>query len=93
MVVAQEEGQIVGFSAVDRVTGEISGLLVDTRHRGKGTGRLLLAMALATLRQAGHHEVTLTLAAGTGAARQYLANGWSESGRNPAGGVVLKKPL
>ena len=85
-----EEGRVVGFSAVD---GEAIHLLVDPDARGRGIGRELLASACAALERAGHAAATLALAPGGTAERHYRAAGWSEARRLATGGVVLKKPL
>jgi len=86
----EEDGWVAGFAATD---GGAIHLLVDPARRSKGIGRELLAAACAAAKEAGHAVATLTLAAGGAAERHYRAAGWSEAGRAPSGGVVLKKPL
>lgn len=86
VTVWDEAGEIAGFAAVDN--GAIH-LLVNSRARGKGVGRELLAAACAALKQAGHKFATLTLAAGSTAMRHYRADGWTATGRNA---LVFQKP-
>ncbi len=81
---------LAGFAAVD---GSTIHLLVASAQRGGGIGRTLLADACAAVRENGHKAATLALAAGSGAARHYLAAGWTIAERTASGGLVLRKKL
>jgi GNAT superfamily N-acetyltransferase len=93
VTVYEDSGSIVGFSAVDCARGAVAGLLVETGHRGKGAGRQLLAIALATIKDAGHRQATLMLPLDAGAARHYLNNGWIAAGGGENGELVLQITL
>ena len=90
VMVWDEDSRVAGFAAVDAA---VIHLLVDPGTRGKGVGRELLAWACDGVRAAGHAAASLSLAAGSTAARHYRAAGWQEAGTSPTGGAVLKKPF
>jgi GNAT superfamily N-acetyltransferase len=90
VTVWDDGGGISGFAAVD---GSAIHLLVTSARRGGGIGRGLLADACAEIREKGHKAATLTLTAASGAARHYLAAGWTIVERTASGGLVLRKPL
>jgi GNAT superfamily N-acetyltransferase len=83
-------GNIAGFAAVDE--GAIH-LLVDPAQRDRGVGRALLAWACDAAKAAGHARAILVLPPGGTAERHYRAAGWSDAGRSPSDGLILKKPL
>jgi GNAT superfamily N-acetyltransferase len=93
VVVCAEGKRVVGFCAADCAGGRVSGLLVETGHRGRGTGRQLLAAALAMLKDAGHRQANLTLPQGSSAAPHYLNNGWVEAGHGENGELILRITL
>jgi GNAT superfamily N-acetyltransferase len=86
-------GLVTGFSGSDTRNGSIAMLFVAPGHEGKGIGRALLAQACTALREAGHREAWLIAEPGTRAERHYRAGGWTESGRNAQGELVLRKAL
>jgi len=90
VMVQEEDGVVVGFAVLD--SGAVH-LLVDPAQRSKGIGRELLSAACAALKETGHPVAILTLAPGSAAERHYRAAGWTETGKSPKGGLVIKKKL
>lgn len=41
-LVAEEDGQLLGYAILDRQTGEVIALFVEPLHAGKGIGKLLM---------------------------------------------------
>lgn len=78
--VAERDGVIVGFVAVDGDKHWMWALFVDPAHEGRGIGRALLAPALAWLRARGAASVSLTTEPGTRAERFYRAAGFVAQG-------------
>lgn len=74
--VAEQDGQIIGFSYADR-TGSIWALFVDPAHEGLGAGKRLLRLAADWLFEIGHDELRLGTEANTRADRFYAAQGWT----------------
>jgi GNAT superfamily N-acetyltransferase len=99
MLVAEEDGQVVGFALTRpsgdadaaETTGELDGFYVDPRSWGRGAGRALLAAATAALRSADFTDATLWTAAENHRPRRiYEAAGWRTDGtdrRRAFGGV------
>jgi GNAT superfamily N-acetyltransferase len=75
--VAEEAGEIIGFSYADRTDGSIWALFVDPRREGEGAGKRLLRLAVDWLFETGHGEVRLGTQAHTRADRFYAAQGWT----------------
>ena len=77
MLVAEDDGEIVGYVAVGRATrlesnqhvADIRGLAVAPDHQGRGLGRALVQAALDAARERGARKVTLRLLAPNTAAR------------------------
>jgi GNAT superfamily N-acetyltransferase len=93
VIVFEDDGRIIGFSAADCARGAVTGLLVETSHRGGGTGRQLLAIALTMLKGAGHRQAILMLPRDASAARHYLNNGWVAAGSGENGELILQMTL
>ncbi|UUV30142.1 GNAT family N-acetyltransferase [Amycolatopsis roodepoortensis] len=81
ILVLVEDGTLLGFTAVDRIRGELRAIYLDPEHWGTGLGRLLLDTAVAALRESGHREATLwVLDTNKRAQRFYAAGGWVPDG-------------
>lgn len=91
--VAEEAGEVMGFSAADTLDGSVWALFVAPGAEGRGLGRALLAAALGDLAAAGHGEARLSTDPGTRAERLYRALGWHETGRLANGEVALARRL
>ena len=78
--VAEEDGEIIGFSYADRADSSIWALFVDPLREGRGAGKRLLRLAVDWLFELGHPEVRLGTAAHTRADRFYAAQGWTREG-------------
>ena len=75
--VAEQHGEIIGFSYADRADSSIWALFVDPEREGLGAGKALLRLAVDWLFEIGHPEVRLGTAAHTRADRFYAAQGWT----------------
>lgn len=77
ILVLVEDGTLLGFTAVDRIRGELRAIYLDPDRWGTGLGKLLLDTAVAALRESGHREATLwVLDTNKRAQRFYAAGGW-----------------
>jgi ribosomal protein S18 acetylase RimI-like enzyme len=92
-LVAEEAGEVVGFTCGNHQTGLIWALFIDPAHEGRGHGRALLDAALAGLEAAGLTQVHLNTSADTRAERFYRAHGWRDAGYDLDGQVVFVKAL
>lgn len=92
-LVAEREGEVVGFACANHQTALIWALFIDPPCEGQGIGRALLDAALAGLKDAGHRQAWLTTGAGTRAERFYRRHGWRDRGRELGGQIVFVKPL
>jgi ribosomal protein S18 acetylase RimI-like enzyme len=59
LVATDEDGRVIGYTAVHPDDGEMFLLFVDPAHAGRGVGRLLLSAAHDALREAGCTEAFL----------------------------------
>jgi GNAT superfamily N-acetyltransferase len=75
--VAEQGGEIIGFSYADRIDSSIWALFVDPTREGLGAGSRLLRLAVDWLFEIGNPEVRLGTAAHTRADRFYAAQGWT----------------
>jgi GNAT superfamily N-acetyltransferase len=75
--VAEQDGEIIGFSYADRTDSSIWALFVDPAREGRGAGKRLLRLAADWLFELGHPDVRLGTAARTRADRFYAAQGWT----------------
>lgn len=78
--VAEEGGQIVGFSSADGERSTIWALFLDPAHEGRGHGRRLLDRAVEWLWSRGAPQIKLTTEMRTRADRFYRAAGWTITG-------------
>jgi GNAT superfamily N-acetyltransferase len=85
-LVAEVEGQIVGFVSVgpgrdDGAEGELYAIYVHPDHWGTGVGRALLEAGETRLRELGHRKALLWVLEDNPRARRfYEATGWSTDG-------------
>jgi len=81
VLVAEEEGAVVGFVAAIGTTGEIPALYIAPGHFREGIGSRLLAAAHDALRAAGRSEAVLwVFAANDGARAFYAAHSYTADG-------------
>ncbi|WP_433347421.1 N-acetyltransferase family protein [Micromonospora sp. CA-111912] len=87
MTVAERDGRLVGFSYLgpddqdDPTTGLLNAIHLDPDEQGRGTGRALMADALATMRGRGWHRAVLwVLEPNANARRFYERGGWLPTG-------------
>jgi len=81
VVLWEENGEVVGFSAADPRNGSIWALFVSPGYEGRGIGSALLARSCESLKSVGLQRAWLTTDPGTRAERFYLAAGWTAVGR------------
>jgi GNAT superfamily N-acetyltransferase len=102
-VVAQETGHRVGaawlrrfkagepgYGFVDEQTPELT-IAVVPSQRGKGLGQELLEALLATAREAGYAQVSLSVEKGSPAVSFYERNGFERVGESDGGLVMLER--
>ena len=92
-LVAERDGEIVGFTCANHQTALIWALFIDPEHEGQGLGRALLDAALAGLKAAGHSQAWLTTGGGTRAERFYRRHGWRDMGRSQDGSIIFIRTL
>ena len=88
VLVAEEDGVVVGFASVGpsrdedaNGKGEVRAIYLLAERWGRGIGRALLDAALNTQRQAGYTQATLWVLETNARARQfYEAGGWARDG-------------
>ncbi|MGC4804338.1 GNAT family N-acetyltransferase [Micromonospora sp. DT233] len=87
MTVVERDGRLVGFSYVgpddgdDPATGLLNAIHLEPTERGRGTGRALMADALATMRGRGWRRGVLwVLERNTAARGFYEHGGWRPTG-------------
>ncbi|MGD1054680.1 MAG: GNAT family N-acetyltransferase [Nitrososphaerales archaeon] len=85
MVVAEEDGKIIGFSSVRRVKereAELSGIIVLESATGRGVGTKLLRKAVGAAKRRGYFSMLVkTEVANERAIRFYRRAGFTESGK------------
>ena len=98
-LVAEEDGDIVGFVSVgasrgDDAEGELFAIYVDPARWGTGVGRALIEAAEARLGELGHHDVVLWVLEDNPRARRfYEAAGWRLDGaRRPIRFLATEVP-
>lgn len=84
--VAEAEGRIAGFAALDAADASVWALFVAPEAEGQGHGRRLLAHLTAEAHRLGLAELSLSTDPGSRAERLYRRGGWTEAGRD--GGAV-----
>ena len=86
VVVAEQDGRVVGFASVgpargEEGAGELCAIYVLPSAWGTGAGRELMAAAVARLRERGHEQATLWVLEDNPRARRfYEAGGWRLDG-------------
>jgi GNAT superfamily N-acetyltransferase len=83
--VADDGGEIVGFSFVDDLDASIWALFLMPEWEGKGLGRVLLDHAVNWLHGRGHRMIWLSTEPGTRAEGFYAHLGWRRVGVTPSG--------
>jgi GNAT superfamily N-acetyltransferase len=91
--VADNRGQVVGFSIADKVTKSIERLFVLPEHERRDLGRALLQSAVDWLRESGVDRVWLTAGESTRAAGFYRHLGWRATGLTPQGEMRFELDL
>lgn len=89
----EEDGRVLGFSAVDTRDGSVWALFVDPTAEGRGIGQALLPPALDDLRRAGWREARLTTQPGSRAERFYRRDGWVAAGIAADGDRIFHRTL
>lgn len=92
-LVAEVDGDVVGFACANHLSGLIWALFVDPAHEGRGHGRALLDETLVRLKAAGHSQAHLNTGSGTRAERFYRRHGWRDMGYDLGGQVVFVRSL
>ncbi|MEV0605130.1 GNAT family N-acetyltransferase [Polymorphospora rubra] len=90
LTVAERDDQLVGFTYVgpddeedEPRTGLLYAIHLDPAERGRGTGRVLMTGALATLSEQGWQRAALWVLAGNDRARAfYERGGWRPAGQS-----------
>jgi ribosomal protein S18 acetylase RimI-like enzyme len=96
--VAEQAGQIVGFSVGNAQTGNIWALFIDPNHEAKGIGRQLhdvMVNYLFNECEPKLERLNLSTASGTRAEQFYRKAGWTQVGEQVKGEVFfeLSMPL
>ncbi len=87
--------QAVGHCTADLITGEILHLVVNRGYEGRGIGKKLLSLTVASLRAAGAKRIWLAATADPTARAHgfYRAVGWRPTGeRTKSGEEILELP-
>lgn len=92
-LVAEEDGEVVGFACANHLSGLVWALFVDPLHEGHGHGSALLDETLARLKAAGHSQAHLNTGASTRAERFYRRHGWRDMGYDLGGQIVFVRTL
>ncbi len=89
----EEDGRVLGLSAVDTRDGSVWALFVDPTAEGRGIGQALLPPALDDLRRAGWREALLATQPGSRAERFYRRDGWVAAGIAADGDRIFHRTL
>jgi len=89
----EEDGALLGFSALDAAAASVWALFVLPRAEGRGIGRALLGAAVADARRRDLDRLTLTTAAGTRAEALYRAAGFTVADRDEPGDIRMRLTL
>lgn len=89
LVVAEREGDVLGYGELDRSEGEVIAVYVHPDHQGSGVGSALLSHLEAVAEREGFDRLHLT--ASLNAVEFYEARGWERVERvtHDTGGVDL----
>lgn len=91
--VAETDGRVVGFAALDAGERSVWALFVDPAAEGSGVGSALHARMVGWARSRGLDGLSLTTSPGTRAEAFYLAKGWQRAGRTADGELRLELAL
>jgi GNAT superfamily N-acetyltransferase len=91
--VADGDGVILGFAAIDLAAGSLWALFVAPAAEREGIGRALHDHFVAHARRAGLNELVLGTAPGTRAETFYRKAGWREAGLDGSGELRFRLPL
>jgi GNAT superfamily N-acetyltransferase len=83
--VAEQDGEIIGFTLGNGATGNIWALFMDPRHEGHGHGRRLLDALIDWFWTRGLDTLWLTTSPHTRAERFYREAGWQQVTATPGG--------
>lgn len=83
--VAEQDGEIIGFTLGNGATGNIWALFLNPQHEGRGHGRRLLDALVAWLWARGLKTLWLTTSPRTRAERFYREAGWQQVAATPGG--------
>ena len=89
-LVSEDEVGLQGFACANPQTGYVWALFVIDEAQGRGHGTALLAAVIERLRNAGNRQAFLTTGTGTKAETFYGSKGWTQTGVNRQGEVVLR---
>ena len=87
--IAEEGGQVVGFSLADSRNGTIFALFVLPTHEHRGHGTRLLAAAVEWLREKGNGTISLKTGMRGSAVAFYERRGWRKTGVLPSREVQM----
>lgn len=90
-VVAERDGQLVGFAIGDLTSQSVWAMFVHPDHERRGIGRQLHDELLQWMFAAGAWQVWLTTDPGTRAAAFYVAAGWHVAGTEPNGELRFER--
>lgn len=91
--VAERDGQVAGFAAIDLRDGSVWALFIAEEAQGLGIGRTLHDRAIEEAARHGLSRVALSTSPGTRADRFYRACGWTALGMNERGEIRFEKLL
>ena len=91
--VAERDGGICGFTALDAATANVWALFVAPGAEGLGVGRALHDEMIRWARGHGLMRLWLSTAEGTRAARFYARAGWMRAGTTPQGEIRFERSL
>ena len=91
--VAENDHEVIAFSAADPRDGSIWALFTDPSQEGRGAGSALIEAACGYLRREGFTQATLTTDPNTRAEGFYHRRGWTSQGLAPNGEVQFARLL
>lgn len=91
--VAEADGAVMAFAAVDADAASIWALFVDPAHEGRGLGRFLLDRLIAEAKARGIPALNLETAAGTRAEAFYRRAGWQAVRPDGTGSIGMRLAL
>jgi GNAT superfamily N-acetyltransferase len=91
--VAEENGQLVGFAAIDLAAATVWALFVDPAAQGLGVGRALHNRMLAWAKARGAQRLRLGTQEGSRAVQFYKGSGWIQVGLTRDGEVLFERRL